>query len=82
MQYIHVKVVAGAGKESFKPRLSKKKWDERKEDHFEVWVKQKAENNQANTRVLELVGEYFKVPVTNLSIVNGHHHPSKLLVVD
>ena len=73
MQYIHVKVRAGAGKESFKLKS---------EDHFEVSVKEKAERNMANRRVLELVAEHFKLPVNKVRIVNGHHHPSKLLVVE
>jgi len=70
--YIHVKVAAEAKKESFK---------QKSEDHFEISVKEKAERNQANTRVLELVGEYFKVPSSKVRIVNGHRHPSKLLVI-
>lgn len=71
--YVHVKVVAGTRQESFR-KIS--------EDHFEVSVKEKAERNMANARVLELVAEHFKVPLNKVRIVNGHHHPSKLLVVD
>jgi uncharacterized protein YggU (UPF0235/DUF167 family) len=36
----------------------------------------------ANIRVLELVAEHFKVPLNKVRIVNGHHHPSKLMVID
>jgi len=79
--YIHVKVTAGAPKESFLPRPSRAGQVEKK-DHFEVSVKEKAERNMANTRVLELVASYFKVPLSKVRIVNGHRHPSKLLVVD
>lgn len=73
MGYVHVKVTAHASKESFK---------QIKKDHFEVSVREKAERNEANTRVLELVAEYFKIPVNKVRIINGHHHPSKLLSVD
>ncbi len=73
MQYIHVKVSAGAGKES---------WKEKTEDHFDVSVKEKAERNQANTRVLELVARHFKISVNKVRIVNGHRHSSKLLIVE
>lgn len=73
MQYIHVKVTAGAGKESFKKK---------NEDHFEISVKDKAERNMANTRVIELLAEHFKIPISKVRIINGHHHPSKLLVID
>lgn len=71
--YIHVKVTTGVRKEDFK---------QKSEDHFEVSVKEKAERNIANTRVLLLVASHFGVPVNKVRIVNGHRHPSKLLVVD
>ena len=73
MMYIYVKVTAGVKKES---------WKQKSEDHFEVSVKEKAERNMANARVLELVAEHFAVPVNKVRIVNGHRHPSKLLVID
>jgi len=73
MGYIHVKVTAGAGKESLK---------QKSEDHFEISVREKAERNMANARVLELVAEHFKVPKNKVRIVNGHRSPSKLLVVE
>lgn len=73
MQYIHVKVTAGGRKENFK---------QKSEDHFEISVKEKAEHNMANRRVLELVAGHFRVPVNKVRIVNGHHHPSKLLTVE
>ena len=71
--YIHVKVTAGAGKE---------KWKEKSSDHFEISVKEKALRNIANLRVLTLVARHFKIPVSKVRIVNGHRHPSKLLVID
>ncbi len=73
MQYIHVKVSARAGEES---------WKKKSEDHFEVSVREKAERNLANTRVLELVASRFKVPVNAVRIINGHHHPSKLIIIE
>ena len=73
MRYVHVKVKAGIKKESLKKKS---------EDHFEISVKEKAERNMANTRVLELVAEHFKVPINKVRIVNGHHHSSKLIVIE
>ncbi len=73
MPYVHVKVKAGMRKES---------WKKISIDHFEISVKEKAEHNLANNRVLELVAEYFKVPKKKVRVVNGHHHPSKLLIVE
>ena len=71
--YIHITVTAGARKENFQ-KIS--------EDHFEISVREKAERNMANARVLELVAGHFKVPKNKVRIVNGHRHPSKLLVVE
>ena len=71
--YIHIKVTAGAKKES---------WKKKSDDHFEISVKEKVERNFANNRVLELVASHFKTPVSKVRIVNGHKHPSKLLVVE
>ncbi len=73
MQYIHVKVTAGAGKESFKKK---------NEDHFEILVKEKAQGNMANTKIVELLAEHFKISAKKIRIVNGHHHPSKLLIIE
>jgi len=71
--YIHVAVTAGAKKEIFK---------QKSKDHFTISVKEKAERNMANARVLEIVAEHFKIPQNKVRIVNGHRHPSKLLVIE
>ncbi len=71
--YIRVKVRASSKKEEF-TRVN--------EDHFEISVKEKAERNEANKRVLEIVAGYFKLPVNKVRIVNGHRSPTKLLVLD
>jgi len=73
MFYIHVKVKAGAGEESFVKK---------REDSFKISVKEKAQRNLANARVLELIAEHFKVPKNKVRIINGHRHPSKLLLID
>lgn len=73
MEYIHIKVTAGAKKESFK---------QKNKDHFEISVREKAERNMANARVLELVASHFKISKNKVRIVNGHRSPSKLLVVE
>ena len=71
--YLKVIVKTRAKKESI---LMKSK------DHFEVSVKERAEKNMANKRVIEILASYLKVSIQKVRIVNGHHHPHKLLVVD
>ena len=73
MIYIKVVVTTGAKKESIVAK---------KPDHFEISVKEKAERNLANEKVIELLARYFNVPVKKVRIINGHHHPHKLLVVE
>ena len=70
--YVHVKVRAGAKKESFL-KLS--------ETQFKISVKEKAEQNRANRRVIELVAAEFRISPEKVRILSGHHSPSKILVV-
>jgi len=71
--YLKVIVKTQAKKESI---LKKSK------DHFLISVKEKAKDNLANKRVLEIIALYFKVLKGKVRIVNGHHHPHKLIMVD
>lgn len=71
--YIKAVVTAGAKKESIFQKST---------DQFLISVKEKAEKNMANKKVIELLSLYFKIPKGKIRIINGHHHPHKLLVVD
>ena len=71
--YIKVAVQAGARKESIQ-KISA--------DHFKISVREKAERNMANKRILELIANHFKIPTKKVRIINGHHHPHKLLIVE
>lgn len=70
--YIHVKVTPNAKEEQF---------EQVNETHFIAHVREPAEQNRANKRVLELVQARF-IEATRVHIVSGHHSPSKLLAVD
>ena len=71
--YIKVRVLANAKEETF---------FQKKTDYFDIKVKEKAERNLANKRVLELVAEHYHIPVGKVRIINGHQSPSKLLSID
>lgn len=70
--YIHVKVHPGSKKEHL---------EKLKEDHFEIWVKEPAERNLANKRVLEIVRQIFP-EAKRVRIISGAQSPSKLISVD
>lgn len=70
--YIKVKVTTGAKRE----KIVKKS-----DDHFEMSVKEPAERNLANKKIVELLRDYFKV-YNSIRIVSGHHSPSKIISLD
>jgi uncharacterized protein YggU (UPF0235/DUF167 family) len=69
--YVHVKVTAGAKEE----KIVKKS-----DTQFVVSVREEAERNMANTRIIEIFREMFGT--RKVRITNGHHSTSKLLSVD
>lgn len=71
--YVKVRVRAQSRKEEVK-KINEK--------HFEISVKEKAKQNLANKRVMEIVSKEFKVLIGKVRIVSGHHSPSKILSVD
>lgn len=70
--FIKVKVKTGARKESFV---------QKKDDHFDISVSEKAERNMANKRVRELIARHYSIPLGRVRIVTGHTKPSKILSV-
>ena len=71
--YVKVKVVPSSKKESF---------EKQSEDTFSVHVKEPAERNLANKRVVLLVSEHFGASRGKVRIVSGHRSRSKILSVD
>lgn len=71
--YIHVKVTAGVKKETFV---------EKSKGHFAISVREPAERNLANRRIVEIIGAHFAISSKSVKIINGHHSPSKILSVD
>ena len=69
--YIKVKVTANAKREVVE-KIS--------EDHYDISVKEKAENNKANKRVVEIISKIFTCK--NIKIISGHHSPSKILSIE
>lgn len=72
---MYIKVIAHTN-------AKKEKIEEKKKNYFEIWVKEKAERNMANIRIIEVLADYFKISSSKIKIINGHKHPHKLLVVD
>ena len=71
--YVKVRVIAGAKKEEIIME---------KPNYFKIFVREKAERNEANSRVLELVARKYGTTINKIRIINGHQSPSKLLSID
>ena len=71
--YLRIKAIPGSKKEEVKAV---------KPDQLEIRVREPAERNLANTRILELVARHCGVPVGKVKILSGHQSRSKLLSVD
>ena len=71
--YIHVKVTAGAKKETIEKRST---------DSYRMSVREKAERNLANGAVLKALAFHLKMPLRKLRIVSGHHSPSKIISIE
>jgi uncharacterized protein YggU (UPF0235/DUF167 family) len=71
--YIKLHVVADSKKELL-TKVS--------EDHFTATVREAAERNMANRRVVQLIAAHFAVPANKVRIISGHHSPGKILSVD
>lgn len=63
-----------------KPYSAKEQVIEKKKDTLEIHVREPAEQNRANDRMLELLKDRFKGKI--LRIVKGHHSPSKIISID
>ena len=71
--YVKVRVIAGSKKEEVIVE---------KPNYFKIFVREKAERNEANDRILELIAREYRTTVNKIKIVNGHRSPSKLLSIE
>ena len=71
--YVRVHVAPGSKREQI---------TEGKDGTLLISVREKAEGNQANKRVRELVALRLLLPLSKVRILSGHHSPTKLLTID
>ena len=51
------------------------------EDHFEVWVDERAVGSRANKRLLEILAEHFNTPKSTITILKGTKTRNKTIQV-
>ena len=69
---IHVKIHPEAGKDEVV---------EKSDVSYVVYVRAKAERNEANERMREVLAGHLKIAPEKLRIVTGHHSPSKIIEI-
>lgn len=67
--YIKVKVSPNVRKESF---------EKVGEDTYKISVREKAEMNMANRRVIELLAVNLGISIKDIRLISGHHNSSKI----
>jgi uncharacterized protein YggU (UPF0235/DUF167 family) len=71
--YVHVRVTPG-GKREFVTKVS--------DTEYELMVREPAERNLANRRVIELIARVCNTLPKNVKILTGHRSSSKMLSVE
>jgi uncharacterized protein YggU (UPF0235/DUF167 family) len=69
--YLKIKVVPDSRSETI---------EKKSENEWRICVKVPAENNAANTRVLDIIRQAY--PNQSVRIVSGHHSPSKIVSIN
>jgi len=69
---IKVRVTTGAKNESVQKK---------KDDQYNIAVREKAQHNAANMRVIELLAAQLGITVKRLRITKGHRSPAKTIAV-
>ncbi len=72
-EIIRIKVIPNSKKEII---------ENDKPNHWIFKIKEKAENNMANDRVLEIVKTMTHKKAKNVKILSGHQKPTKILVAE
>ena len=71
--FVKVRAVPAAKKESV---------EKKGETEFVIMVREPAERNLANKRIIELLAKQFRVSARHVRILTGHHSPTKMFSVE
>lgn len=64
------------------PNSKKEKIEQLSFDRLSISVREKAERNLANNRMLEILTAFFCVPRHKVRLITGHHSQNKIISVD
>lgn len=63
------------------PESGKEEIIKKKEDSFEIWLKEKPIKGLANRRTIEILSEYFNVPFSRVRLIKGFRQRNKIFEI-
>ena len=63
------------------PDARREKFEHSGDNTFDISIREEAEGNMANKRVVELIAEFYEVPQERVRILTGHRSRTKLLTL-
>ncbi len=65
-----------------KSNTSQEKIEQKDSNYFEIWTKKPAINGKANKDILNLLAEYFKISLSEISIISGFKSREKIIQIN
>jgi len=65
-----------------KPNSKENKVEKINNQHFTVSVKEPPMDNKANIAIMELLSEYFNVPISNIKLISGRTTKNKVFEIE
>lgn len=50
-------------------------------DSFEIRIKQRPINNQANLKIIKILANYFNLPENKIKLIRGHKYKNKIFEI-
>lgn len=64
------------------PGAKKERVLQESESEYTISVREKAERNMANRRVIEIIADELRVPENRVKIISGHRSPRKIISIE
>jgi len=63
------------------PSAGKKEIIKKEEDSFEIWIKEKPVQGQANRAIRSILSDHFNVPINDVRLVRGFKQRNKVFEI-
>ena len=63
------------------PSAGKQEVIKKGEDSFEIWIKEKPIQGQANQAIKNILSDYFNVPINDVKLIRGFKQRNKIFEI-